>query len=258
MSQGRRVIRRARESCGAGVGAGVHRTCTGDPCGHRGGGALTCAHVTGRSCAGGGPVATPSPRVARPDPANRIGGGGGGGQAREAEAGRGRRWRLCAETSQRQHVGRRSGPAAPEPRCVLPGAPDHPAHWPRHPADLLGSFRLPGDCKWGSVGNDRVPGIRTGSSIFAPSPVWPSVSSFSLLLLEVTFSCGRSRGSFPRYAAASCLAPVTRTPARRPGMEMSPIERADEGPKIRHLGRRGVFALGGGLGTRLWTGSMLG
>lgn len=47
-------------------------------------------------------------------------------------------------------VGRRSGPAAPEPRCVLPGAPDHPAHWPRHPADLLGSFRLPGDCAWGT------------------------------------------------------------------------------------------------------------
>lgn len=69
----------------------------GDPCGHQGGGALTCAHVMGRSCAGGGPVATPSPRVARPDPANRIG-GGSGGQAREAEAGRGRRWRLCAET----------------------------------------------------------------------------------------------------------------------------------------------------------------
>lgn len=90
-----------REGCGAGAEAGEHHTWAGDPDGRQGGGALTCAHVTGRGSVGRGPVATPFPRSARLNPANRSGGGGGGGQAREAEAGRGRRWRRwrrCAET----------------------------------------------------------------------------------------------------------------------------------------------------------------
>lgn len=73
--------------------------------------------------------------------------------AREVEAGGGRRrrrrWR--AGTQQRQHVGRRRvSPAASEPRRVLPRAPGHPTRRPRHPANLLGRLRLPGDSVWGT------------------------------------------------------------------------------------------------------------
>jgi hypothetical protein len=85
--------------------------------------------------------------------------------------GGGRRRRRRAETQQRQrhHVGRRSvSPAAPEPCRVFPGAPGHPARRPGHLADLLWRLRLPGDCKWGGLGEGRPRGASTGCGILDP------------------------------------------------------------------------------------------
>jgi len=241
---------------GAGrIGPGGRRTCARDPRGRSGGGALTWAHVTGR-----GPA---WPRTARPRPLpperrarTRRARAAAAAGAREAEAGGGR-WRR-AETQQRQHVGRRStSSAAPESRHVLPRASGHPARRPRHPADLLGRLRVPGDCKWGSLGEGCALGGEDGRPHPEPRELSPSAWYPGSRPPDVA-SSGAPTGVFPVPSAAriwaaapqpgpSRLAPVTRQPAPPLATEMVPGERSGglAGPRIGDLkSRRAIWVWG--------------